>query len=380
MNSDHLLPYHLCRKMRHSSLRTLSTVVVLAGPLFAMTGCAALGPSAREARPDPPTRAPTPQTANSSGLPYHPKAQTLVVRAIQDYRDGKLEEARTSLRSAREIDPYFVLTYELEADVALDTGDTQGYGSALQAALAANPQCARLQNAVGRLFVTGGRPEEGLHAMERAVELAPNEARFSRDLAAAHLRNGHVEAAQQVLSDAIENSPVDDSLPLALARLHEVTGNSELAAYYYTVALKHDSTSLMIRRQRARCRYRVGDYKKACDDFAHCVADDVLNLSLGEYAEYGDACLRVKDYEVAQLVFDQISRCSECRLRHVELLRSLCALNRGRPDDALDITSRALTHWPEDEAFQQVLVLCNALQDNSDSGAVQQASFEAPAD
>ena len=81
-----------------------------------------------------------------------------------------------------------------------------------------------------------------------------------------------------------------------------------------------------------------------------------------ERIEYGDACLRLKRYDQAQTIFDEISAGSSKGLKEVELLRGLCALYRGQTTHAKGILNTALTHWPQDEDLMQVLELCSTTE------------------
>ena len=129
----------------------------------------------------------------------NPKAQALIERAAEQYREGNLKQARKSLHAARQVDPYHVSTYEYEANIALDMGDQQGYLAALESVLSANPRSARLQNSTGKILVENGRPEIGLRALRRAVELAPRDSYYIQDLTAAYLRHRDAAAAAELM-------------------------------------------------------------------------------------------------------------------------------------------------------------------------------------
>jgi tetratricopeptide (TPR) repeat protein len=372
---DSQLQPNTCHQ-RHTSGHLWIVVPVLMGAAFTLAGCAEMGRSTKTVRQDVPSPVPIAQTLPQTGNIHHPKAHALVERAINEYRSGLLKESLASLRDARKIDPYYVLTYELEANVALDAGEKERCTEALQAALAANPGSARLQNAIGRLLVSESAWQTGLEALQRAILLEPRNTRYSRDLAAAHFGHGEIDEAKRTLLKAIDSNPLDDSLPLALARLCESTGYWEAAAFYYQVMLEHRPEDLMAHRQRARCLYHDGDYQTAFDEFSWCVRKNVNNLSLAEYVEFGDACLHLTNYEVGGLVFDEVSRRSQIRLRDVELLRALCALQEGEVDRANYLATQAAEYWPNDETLNDVLALCNVSCPDAIDAPIQQAVFE----
>ena len=276
-------------------------------------------------------------------------AQKHVQRANKLYSQGRLRDAQAALRSAHKADPALTATFELAARVALDLGDMAAYRAALQQTLDAYPESATVQNTVGKRLVENGRWEVGVQALNRAHELAPRNAKFARDLAAACLETSATERAGQVLMQAMRRNPRDMTIPIALARFYESSENWQEAARYYGVALKTNEGNLSWRRQLARCHYNLGDYASAIDAYLVCIDSDTSSVSLTEYAEFGDACLRTGDVERAQLVYDQISRYGPVRSREVELLRAICAVRRKDLTQARSILRDALALWPNDE-------------------------------
>ncbi len=352
-------------------------LAALCGLVTAVTGCTSVGQPAitysrdrvfslRGQTPELMTKA---STWAQDRLKYKQDVRKIVDRAIQQYMDGKLVAARASLRSARRIDPYDVFTYEMEANIALDLGDRKGYIDSLQAVLAANPQSARIQNSVGKLLVefptvAGADPFTSslLTPLHRAVELEPRNARYARDLAATYLSRGDSVRAAKVLTDAIQRNPIDESLALALARLHESTGDFKSAARYYDVTIKRDPENSRWWRQRAVCSYQIGDFQHAYDDYQHCIDDAEFDVSLVDLVEFGDACMWLGDFEQAQKTFDELIRRDEHRSKDLEVLRGICALQRGEEDRAKGIIHSALDHWPDDNDLTDVLALCSTFE------------------
>jgi len=282
-------------------------------------------------------------------------AQKHVQRANKLYSQGRLHDAQAALRSAHEADPTLTATFELAARVALDLGDMSAYRVALQQTLDAYPDSAAVQNTVGKRLVENGQWEGGVKALNRAHELAPRNAKFARDLAAACLETSATELTGQVLLQAMRRNPQDTTMPIALARFHESSENWQEAARYYGVALKANEDNLSWRRQLARCHYNLGDYASACDAYSACIDSKASSVSLTEYAEFGDVCLRTGDVERAQTVYDGISRYSPVRSREVELLRAICAVRRKDLPQARLILRDALALWPNDEDLLELV-------------------------
>lgn len=294
-------------------------------------------------------------------------AQKFVQRASELYSQGRLRDAQAVLRSARQANPSLTTTFELDARIVLDMGDMMAYRAALQETLAAYPDSAAVQNKVGKRLVKNGRWESGVKALSRAHELAPLNADYARDLAAACLETSDTATAGKVLKQALRRNPQDTTMPAALARFHESTENWQDAVRYYGVALKADPHNLSLRRQLARSLYNQGDYADACGVYSACIESDASSVSLSEYAEFGDACLRIGDVNRAQMVYDRVSRYSPVRSREVELLRTICAIRRNDLTRARSILRDALALWPNDEDLLGLIDLTAADADRAES-------------
>src|SRR5690606_27509299 len=84
--------------------------------------------------------------------PY--KADRHLSRAIDKYREGKLEQALESARRAREADPGLTTAAQLEAQLYADLGHRDDYVEALRRLIAESPQSPHVQCAVGRLLIS----------------------------------------------------------------------------------------------------------------------------------------------------------------------------------------------------------------------------------
>jgi len=299
------------------------------------------------------------QSTRQSQPSYNPKTQKLLTKAIQQYRNGQLKSAQSSLRTIQRIDPSSVSSFELEAHVALDLGNREQYIQALQSVLDANPASARLQNATGNLLVQVGKMARGIQALEKAHRLDPRSVQFTLDLAAVQTWKGHTPEAIKVLERATQSHPGHAELDLALARLYERLENPTAAAQHYAAMLNQDDEATGLRRLLARNLYHSGQYQQASAEFSRCWQTSALSLSPAECIEYGDACLRMDDFEQAQAVFDGIAKRSINKSREIELLRCVCSLNLGQRTAAKAIIDSALTTWPDDNDFRQLLSLCD---------------------
>lgn len=354
-----------CRRHRLpllSSLRSCSLPALWLGLLLTHVGCSSVGLTSAAFNSDGPIwlRGQNPKFAGQTHeRAASGKAQELIVRAVEQYAAGKLKAALAAVREARHADPRQTVTLQMEAQICLDVGDRQGYLEALRGVVLASPQSARLNNAVGRLLVQAGEFEEGVAALKKAVSLSPHAPEHALELAAAYFGQGQADNAANVLSEALERTPHDTSLPIALARLHESSGNWKSAARYYEMVMEWDPANPRWQRQLARSLYQLGEYERACRHFAGSFAFEDTQISLAEYIQYGDACLRIGQAVQAQQAFDEVARRSPYRLKEIEVLRGFCALNQGDTTRAKGILNTALTYWPEDGTLREAIKLCD---------------------
>ena len=306
-----------------------------------------------------------------------PTATELVQRAADQYRQGQTEAALTTLRRARRVDPTLITSWELEAEITLDTGDADNCRTALRALQDANPQSARTHFSVGQKLQQLGDTERAITAFERAHKLEPRRAEYTRQLAAAHLSTGDRQSATVVLTRGLQLAPSDLQLATLAARLHEEEGRFREAAEAYSRAVAADPKNMQWRRHRGRCMYQLGIYEQAAGDMAAVYLHDRNLLTVVDFIYYGDACLRINDVYSARVVFDDLATNHPQRMREVELMRGLCAIKQQRISDAHDIISSALARWPGDPQLTQLMGYCRGDHESGTTGdSVALVSFE----
>ncbi|NOX56419.1 MAG: tetratricopeptide repeat protein [Planctomycetes bacterium] len=292
----------------------------------------------------------------------------MLYEARRLYAAGEFRRAQQTLRAVLKLDPYCAEARQLQAEIALDQGDLAAYAQMLRTIIATHPDSASLlHDAASRLAIASSPAAEtpsgaqtiALEALRRATELAPQNTQYICDLASALVGQTDLDEAQKVLHKALNQRPRDRRLLLAAACLSEVTGQWDDARRYYSIALQQAPEDWRTLRARGRCAYRAGHYIQAQKDFRRCLEHAADQLSAADYVEFGDACLRLKDYALAQAAFDALSHLHPSPIREVEVLRSLCALRRGHQVQARGILTRALTYWPEDPVLEKALALCD---------------------
>lgn len=292
--------------------------------------------------------------------PFSQRANELVTQALQHYSQGDLHQAKSLLATAREIDPGHIGTFEIEAQLSYDMGDRKQFLQSLRAIRAASPQDADKQSAIGTLFFQAGQTQEGIACLRRAIALQPHNENYALKLAAFYEQTGRTGEAHTVLLRALHTTPGSKRLPIALGRVCEVNQQWSEASIYYAMVVNHLPENHVWRKHRARCLYQAGKYQEAFEQYQICQAADPELLSLSEKVAFGDTALRLGDLEKAQQLFDEISAAHQHQLLHVEVLRGLCAINRGQTTDAKSIIATARRKWPADPTLLEVAALLPA--------------------
>ncbi len=307
-----------------------------------------------ESKPAQPT---APVAGEKQRSPYNAQANDLVEQALAHYSNGELKQAKASLAAAREIDPAHIGTFEIDAQLSYDMGNRNQFLKSLRAIRAASPHDSEKQSAIGTLFFQAGQTQEGIACLQRAVELKPGNEDYSLKLAAFYEQSGMTNESQKILLRALHTSPGSKRLPIALGRVCEANQQWKEASVYYAMVVNHFPENHVWRKQQARCLYYSGNYSSAFEQFEICQQKHPESLSLTEMVAFGDTALRLGKLEKAELLFDEISNAHEHELLHVEILRGLCAINRGQKDSAKTIIDTARKKWPADPTLTQVAAL-----------------------
>lgn len=292
-----------------------------------------------------------------STSPFNHQANELVQQALGHYSNGELNQAKVLLASAREIDPGHIGTFEIEAQLSYDMGNQNQFLQSLRAIRAASPHDSEKQSAIGTLFFQAGQTEEGISCLKRAIELKPYDEDYALKLAAFYEQTGMTGEAQNVLLRALHTTPGSRRLPIALGRVCEANQQWDQARIYYAMVVNHFPKNHVWRKHLARCYYYSENYSEAFEQFAICQKNDPESLSITEMVAFGDTALRIGNLEKAQHLFDEISAAHQHQLLHVEILRGLCAINRGQNISAKTIIDSARTKWPADPTLLQVASL-----------------------
>jgi Flp pilus assembly protein TadD len=123
-------------------------------------------------------------------------------------RQGKSTEAEREYLAAIALTPSVAPRVDL-ADLYRMLNRETDAERVLREAIAADPQAAAPQHALGLALIRQKRYDEGFAALKRAVELAPEQARYAYVYAAALQSTGHTGEAKIILEHALAASPSD---------------------------------------------------------------------------------------------------------------------------------------------------------------------------
>jgi predicted CXXCH cytochrome family protein len=130
---------------------------------------------------------------------------------------GELDAAEKSLLHARRLSPRYLPAMLNLADVYREQNRDAQAEPLLREAVAAYPQSADAQHALGLLLVRGSRTPEAIPLFEQASKLAPGNARYALVHALSLLESGRQTQGLQVLDAAAKRFPEDE----AIQRAHE---------------------------------------------------------------------------------------------------------------------------------------------------------------
>lgn len=140
--------------------------------------------------------------------------------------------AERHYRAALALDSAFEPAYTNLADLLFRLGDDLAAGEVLADGLAALPDSALLNHAMGLHQIRSADPAAALASLARAVELAPRNTRLSYVYAVALADQGRSDEAIALLERAHETREADQDVMQALVGLHLKSGNMEAAQTY----------------------------------------------------------------------------------------------------------------------------------------------------
>lgn len=158
---------------------------------------------------------------------------------------GRIDEGFEQLRRARNLDPTSPVLLAVEASFLLDQGRLAEARTRLDRAFDFAPNLWLSHVARGQLYFAENRPEEGIAAMRRAVELADATTR-PRGVLARHLAiAGRSGEARSILGDLRARAQARFVPPTTLAMVHAALGEDDAALDALELALATRDTRLI---------------------------------------------------------------------------------------------------------------------------------------
>ncbi len=146
--------------------------------------------------------------------------------------EGDHPQAESAYRTALRLDPEFAPGYVNLADLYRQQGRDESGEAVLRAGIAAVPDDAGMEHALGLLLVRRKRLDEALPHLRQAAQRAQDQPRYAYVYALGLQGAGDPESALQVLREANQRHPGNQEIIAALANLYQELGDEQRARYY----------------------------------------------------------------------------------------------------------------------------------------------------
>jgi tetratricopeptide (TPR) repeat protein len=156
--------------------------------------------------------------------------------------------------------------------------------AAFRTTVGRSPGDAAARFHLGKLLLKSPEPgdqADGIHEMQRAIDLSPHEGRYYAGLGRWLLEVGQIAVALPVLERGVENAPPSAELYVLLAVAQASSQSTQLAQPIVERAIALDPNIALAHNVLGFCYFRVGDYGRAAG--AYKTASD-LDPSKGRFA------------------------------------------------------------------------------------------------
>lgn len=147
-------------------------------------------------------------------------------------RLGNPAKAMTQYQRAIDLDPTYAPAYANLADLHRAQQEDDAAARVLLQGLSIMPEIGSLHHAYGLLLVRGGKLDQALAELARAVELEPGNVRFRYVYAIGLSSTGRLDDAIRELQMAHDIRPVDRQVLVALINFHRDQGDVKAARPY----------------------------------------------------------------------------------------------------------------------------------------------------
>jgi len=160
----------------------------------------------------------------------------------------RIEAGFEQLRMARELEPTSPVLNAIEASFLIDSGRLAAARLRLNRALDFGPNLWLSHVALGLLHFAERRPEDGIAALRRAVELSDETTRPKAVLAFHLSKTGHADEARAILDALRARSRTRFVPPTSIAMVHAALGEHDAALDQLELALQaHDTRMIYLK-------------------------------------------------------------------------------------------------------------------------------------
>ncbi|HSD73180.1 MAG TPA: XrtA/PEP-CTERM system TPR-repeat protein PrsT [Steroidobacteraceae bacterium] len=154
-------------------------------------------------------------------------------------------------------------------------GRTRDSVDALNRAVAANPNSARVHFSLATAYLAAGEVEQALSAARKALELAPGHVPSMALVAALESARGHETEARRLLDEIRKADPAYPGLAMLEAELSMRSGNPAAAVKIYDQAMaKSPSASIAVRAYAARRAARTAEPRSPLEQWLQSHPED----------------------------------------------------------------------------------------------------------
>ena len=253
-------------------------------------------------------------------------------RAIEEFQDGRVDQA---LRSCQEIliaEPDHVDALNLAATITYRMGASDRTISLLKAVAAVQPNNAEAHTNLGDVLRWMQRSEEAVAAYRRALEIAPGLAEVHYSLGLAQERLGRFDEAGAAYRRTLEIRPDHAEAHNNYGAILQADGKPDEAAAAYRRALGIDPGLVKAHYNLAHVLIEQGDHRAALDACEACLEVDpgntnALAIKAAALDELGDRdgarflidfdrFIRPRQFD-APAGFDTLADFNEALARHI---------------------------------------------------------------
>jgi tetratricopeptide (TPR) repeat protein len=295
-------------------------------------------------------------------------AEPLLTLGKMHLSRGELQDAVTAARKAARVAPESAIPLLLLGRALDARGDRDDAEKAYLRAEELAPTDPRPVFHLGRIAAARKQTEVAISRFRRSLEMDPAFAPATSSLVDQLRDSGSHDEAARIIAEALDRAPGDASLRLKLADIHLMQGNWEAAVREFRRSAETVVDDPMIHYFSSVALEQLGRNEEAIEALETALRQDPqlhhawysLARLLGKAGKAAQADAALREFEKARALQDSILKLRGHLDRHPRDLEALLALgevllDRGKPDEGLEILRRALALDPGNPRAQELL-------------------------